>query len=65
MFSLYSFWLCAPSCHIFFAEDTTKDTIEEYDGQPYGKELIVTDFRIRKLPNYGEVLVVEVKPLEY
>lgn len=61
MFSLYSFWLCAPSCHIFFYDDKI---LTQYEGQPYGKELIITDFRIRKLPNYGEVLVVDVKPYE-
>ena len=67
MFSLYALWLTAPSLHIFFSEDTTDQApcpLEEYDGQPFGKELIVTDIRIRKFPNYTDALAVEVKPLD-
>ena len=64
MFSLYALWLTAPACHVFFADDTTAEPLQEYDGQPYGKELIVTDIRIRKLPSYTDSLVVEVKPLD-
>ena len=67
MFTLYALWLTAPTVHIFYSEDTTDPAIvplEEYDGQPYGKELIVTDIRIRKLPSYTDALIAEVKPLD-
>ena len=67
MFSLYALWLTSPTIHIFYSEDTTSPAsrpLEEYDGQPFGEELIVTDIRIRNLPNYTASLVVEVKPLD-
>lgn len=79
MFSLYSLWLTAPTCHIFVHDEDgslapscrvvsheENGRLSEYEGQPYGKELIVTDIRTTQLPSYaGCSLVVDVTPLDY